>query len=193
MLRQGAASVVLAAAVALFGALMFSTTSEASVLEREHDSGTFTIDETICDHDFHIEGAYRELFFQKLRGAEPVPVFQDKFFSHEVLLDAEGNGLILDRNSLSKDVRLTRLSGGLYRFTDIAAGQVETWRTLSGRVVQRNVGLLKVSFLVDTQDDADPSNDEILEQTLLKDAGKHPAFYSSDEEFCAMVEEAMAG
>jgi hypothetical protein len=72
-------------------------------------------------------------------------------------------------------------------------GQAQTFSTLAGKVVERNVGQLKFSLLIDTMGDADPSNDEVIEETLLKDAGMHPEVYSTDEEFCAMIDEAMAG
>jgi hypothetical protein len=179
--------------VTLVGALLASAPAGASVIERVHYSGTFAHEESICGHDLYNEGTFHGLFMLKVHGDEPVPYFQNKYYVREVQTDAEGNGFIALSRGLAKNVRITHVSGTLYRFVTIDVGQVNVIMTLSGRVVDRNVGLLKFSFLIDTKGDADPSNDEILEETFLKDAGKHPQAHESDEEFCADIDEAIAG
>jgi hypothetical protein len=179
--------------VTLIGALLASAPAGASVIERVHYSGTFAHEESICGHELYNEGTFHGLFMLKVRGDEPVPYFQNKYYVREVQTDAEGNGFIVVSNGLAKDVRIRHVSGTLYRFVTIDVGQVNVIETLSGRVVDRNVGLLKSSFLIDTKGDADPSNDEVLEETFLKDAGKHPQAHESDEEFCADIDEAIAG
>ena len=177
----------------LFGMLLLATTARARDVERVDYSGTFSGEETTCGHDLHFEGAYHGHLLRKTRDSEPVAYYQNKFFVREVFRDAEGNGYIIEENNLSKDVRIRHVAGSLYRSTAILVGQAQTFSTLAGRVVERNVGQLRFSFLIDTMGDADPSNDEVIEETLLKDAGMHPEVYSTDEEFCAMIEEAMAG
>lgn len=179
--------------VTLVGALLASAPAGASVIERVHYSGTFAHEESICGHELYNEGTFHGLFLLKMRGDEPVPYFQNKYYVREVQTDTEGNGFIAVSNGLAKNVRITHVSGTLYRFVTIDVGQVFTIRTLEGRVVERNRGLLKSSFLVDTKGDANPDNDEVLEETFLKEAGKHPEVYSTDEEFCAVIEEAMQG
>jgi hypothetical protein len=182
-----------AALLALLGALLASASAGASVIERVHYSGTFAHEETICGHELHNEGTFSGLFMLKMRGNEPIPYGSDNYYVREVQTDIDGNGFITQSNGLFKDLRITHVRGTIYRFVAINVGQVETIRTLDGRVVERNRGLLKFSFLVDTKGDANPDNDEFIDESFLKDAGKHPAAYSTDEEFCAVIEEAMGG
>jgi hypothetical protein len=86
----------------LFGALLLATTAGATDVERIPYSGTFSGDETSCGHDLHFEGTYHGRLLLKMRDNEPVAYYQNKFFSHEVLRDAEGNGFIIEENHLSK-------------------------------------------------------------------------------------------
>ena len=85
--------------------------------------------------------------------------------------------------------------GTLYRYSAINAGQVFTIRTLGGEAVERDRGVFQITYLVDSLGDADPSNDVFLEDTLrlVRDAGKHPLVTETDAEFCAVIDEAVAG
>src|SRR5262245_62130984 len=94
---------------ALFGVLLVASTAGARDVERIPYSGTFSGDESSCGHDLHFEGAYHGRLLLKMRDNEPVAYYQNRFFSHEVLRDAEGNGFIIEENHLSKNVRITHV------------------------------------------------------------------------------------
>ena len=183
---------------AALGALLIcSATAGAQVIERERYSGTFSGDEESCGYDLHFEGTYSGLIMWKMRGNQltPTPYFFDNYEYREVLALEDGRGFIIQGNGTYKNISITHVRGTIYRFLSIDVGQVFTIRTLEGRVVERNRGLLKTTFLLDTRGDADPDNDVFIEGSFrfLKDAGKHPAAYSTDEEFCAVIDEAIRG
>ena len=109
--------------------------------------------------------------------------------------NADGDGFVVVINGMYKDLRITHVRGTIYRFVGIDVGQVYTVRTLDGKAVQRNRGLLKFTFLVDTKGDSNLNNDQFIPNSfrMLKDAGKHPDASATDEEFCAVIEEAIRG
>lgn len=92
-------------------------------------------------------------------------------------------------------VRARHARGTLYRFAGINAGQAFTIRTTEGTAVERNRGVLQITYLVDTLGDSDPGNDVYLEETtrLVKDAGRHRIVNQTDAEYCAVVQGAIEG
>jgi hypothetical protein len=184
----------LAALALIIGVLVMSLgPAGARVVEREHYSGTFSGKEESCGHAVHFEGTYSGLAMVKMRGTQPIPYFFNNFKVREVFTLADGRGYVLEQAVHYRDLRITHVRGTIYRFTSIEAGQVFNIETLDGRVVERNRGLLVHSFLVDTRGDSDPFNDVYLEESLVKDAGKHIDAYESDEEFCANIDAAIQG
>ena len=183
----------LATATALGALLLSSVTAGARVIERERYSGTFSGNEVSCGHHLHFEGTFSGLFMVKSRDDQPPSAF-DNYEVHEVFTEADGDGYIIDQNGLWNEVRVRHVRGTIYRYTAINVGQVFTIRTLKGRPIYRNRGLLEFTFLVDTKGDSNIHNDEVLENSFrfVRDAGKHPET-STDEEFCAVIEEAIRG
>lgn len=70
-----------------------------------------------------------------------------------------------------------------------------TIRTLDGKAVYRNRGLLEITFLMDTLGDSDYHNDVFIEDSLrlVREAGQHPIVTDTDEEFCAAIDQAIRG
>lgn len=191
--RKGGWRLATAAGLGLL--LLSSGAAQAQVIERLHYSGAFSGEEQSCGYDLHFEGTYSGLFMWKMRGNEPTPYVFNNYESHEVLTLEDGRGFVIETNGNYKDLRITHVRGTIYRFIWIDSGQVFTIQTLDGRVVERNRGLLKATYLVDTKGDSDPGNDVFIEGSdrLLKDAGVHPELYTTDEEFCAFIDEAIRG
>jgi hypothetical protein len=191
MQRYGAISIVVGSAAAIL--LAMAMPAHARVLERQRYSSTFTGREVICGHRFHIDGSVHGVTMLKASHGDPARLF-DNYDIHEVFSGEDG-GYILDQSGLYSDVRVRLARGTLYRYTAINAGQVYTIRTSDGKAVYRNRGLFGITFLVDTQGDSDLGNDVFLEDTLrlVRDAGKHPLVTATDEEFCAVVDQAIRG
>ncbi len=169
--------------------------AEARVLDRQRYSGTFEVDEMNCGRHQHIEGTVRGVTMLKAsQGDLPLRLF-DNYDIHEVFTEDDGDGYIIDQSGLYSDVRVRHAGGTLYRYTAINVGQVFTIRTLDGKAVQRDRGLLEITYLMDTQGDSDPSNDVFLEDSLrlVRSAGKHPYATQTDAEYCAVIEQAIQG
>jgi len=178
-------------------AIVWSTNvaAEARVLDRQLYSGTFEADEMNCGRHQHIEGTFRGVTMLKAsQGNLPLRLF-DNYDIHEVFTEDDGDGYIIDQSGLYNDVRVRHARGTLYRYTAINVGQVFTIRTLDGKAVQRDRGLLEITFLMDTRGDSDPTNDVFLEDSLqlVKEAGKHPYATQTDAEYCAVIEQALQG
>ena len=191
--RSRFAVVVAGIIVAVF--LTSAFPAEARVLERQRYSGSFSVDEVNCGRRQHIEGTFTGVSMLKAPRADLPPRLLDNYDIHEVFTEAGGDGYIIDQTGLYSDLQVRHVRGSLYRYTAINAGQVFTIRTLGGKAVYRNRGLLKFTFLVDTLGDSDYGNDVFLEDTLrlLRVAGKHPILTASDEEYCAVIDEAIRG
>jgi hypothetical protein len=183
-----------AIALALMLASLATTAAGARVIERERYSGTFSGDEVSCGRHLHFEGTFSGVFMLKSRGDQAVSAF-DNYEVHEVLTEADGDGFIIEQTGLYNEVRVRHVRGTIYRYTAINVGQVFTIATLDGKAVYRNRGLLEFTFLVNTKGDSNIHNDVFLEDSFrfVRDAGKHPELTSTDEEFCAVVEEAIRG
>jgi hypothetical protein len=179
-----------------FGAmllLMPATGAAGRVIERDHYSGTESGEERVCGRRFHFELSFSGLFMLKTRDKEPTPYLFNNYRFRDVHTDDQGDGFIIQANGLFKDLRITHVRGTIYRFVSIEAGQPFSIRALDGTVVLRDRGLLKTTLLVDTKGDANLDNDKFIDGSfrVLLDAGRHPGFYLSEEEFCAAVNEAM--
>jgi hypothetical protein len=169
--------------------------ASAQIIQRERYSGTFDGDEVSCGRHVEYQGAFHGVFMLKMRGNRPTPYYFDNYFVHEVFTTADGGGYIIDSDGNYKDLRINHVRGTIYRFIVKDAGQVFTIRTLDGKAIERNRGLLVHTFLMDTKGDSDLSNDVLFEDTyrLVRSAGPHPELTSTDEEFCAAIDAAIAG
>ena len=169
--------------------------AHAQVLQREHYAATFEGHERTCGRRLHVETTMSGIRMTRSSHGGLPPKSYDHYDIHEVLTDAAGEGYIIDLAGLSNDVRVRFVGGSLYRYTANDAGQVFTIRTLDGRAVERNSGLLRFTYLLDTLGDSDPGNDVFLGDTvqLVKIAGTQPLQTQSEAEFCAAVDQAVQG
>jgi ethanolamine utilization protein EutP (predicted NTPase) len=187
-------SAVLLAAMFIVGSL--ASHAEAAPIERERYAGTETGTEFTCGVTYEFEVTFSGLFMLKDgRAGDPTPYLFDNYQYRDVHHDADGRGWILEGRGLYKDLQITHVEGTVYQFVAIEPGQPFSIRTLDGRAVLRDRGVLKTTFMVDTKGDFDLSNDEFIESSfeVLLDAGAHPGFYLAEEEFCAAVEAAVQG
>jgi len=169
--------------------------AEAKVIDRQRYSFTDVSHERTCGRDLTVETTTSHFSMTKSsHGGLPSRSY-DHYDIHEVLTDAAGEGYIIDLSGLYNEVRVRYVRGSLYRYTAKSVGQVFTIRTLDGKAVEHNSGLLEITFLLDTQGDSDPGNDVYLEDTirLVKIAGTQPLQTETDAEFCAAIQKAVDG
>ena len=99
---------------------------------------------------------------------------------------ANGKTMTFEGHSLINEVRATHVSGNVYEFTTVEAGQPFVVRDGAGNVVLRDRGVLRHRVLFDTQGDGMPGG-VTLDDQIVAISGPHPGFDQTEEQFCAMV------
>lgn len=190
MIRR-VASVLTAATAAL--ALAGSVT--AAPLEREHysfeDSGTFT--DTDCGDPITIDwtGTFSGVFMLMDRrpGGPTPPYLFDNYSGVETFTNvANDMTATVKHQALYRDVRIELVEGTIYQFTAFDAGRPQVATGPNGERLVVDRGRLQFTFLVDTQGDADLSNDVFLgDVSEPVVAGPHPVFVG-DVDFCDLLD-----
>ncbi len=160
--------------------------AQGAPLERENYSGVDSFDFDDCGLLVHEEVSFSGLFMLKAPTKPGAPPrYFDNYEVHEVLT-ANGRTMTVDHNGLYKDLHATLVSGTTYRFVAQESGQPFVARDDTGAVLFHDRGVLKTTFLVDTQGDNDLDNDVFVDGSfeLLADHGSHPAFYV---DFCEVI------
>jgi hypothetical protein len=98
---------------------------------------------------------------------------------------ANGRFLTIWGNGSLRDVSATHVSGSIFQFTTIESGLPFNLSDASGRVLLRDRGAIRQTYLFDTEGDHTPGGIflDLLEERM---SGPHPSLVSEDE-FCATV------
>jgi hypothetical protein len=164
----------------------------AGPLVREHRTGGDSYSEELCGEEWTVESSFEAVFMLKSgRHGDPTPFFFNLERYANVYTDPADatRGFVISGHSLFKDLRITRLSGTVYRFDSIQVGQPMVISSLNGKVVARDRGRLAMSFLVDTHGSSNPEDYELLDIGPTSVSGPHPIA----ESMCAFVVEALDG
>lgn len=160
----------------------------AQPLEQERYEGTnsFTVDD--CGFPIEAVTTFSGLFILKQgRAGDPTPYVLDRFDVSTVYTNpVTGARFTISGNGLYKDMRLSQVSGTIYRLDAMEVGRPFQVRDSAGRLVIADHGRLLFTGLLDTKGDADLGNDEFLDGTfqVLADNGAHPGFYT---DACALA------
>jgi len=169
--------------------LAWALPAEAQVIDRERFEFSFSEDTELCGIAVHQE--------TEVSGREHIRVGKGKtasaFFAHvnysytDVFTNpANGRFLVIEGHAVFQETKATRVEGTIFRFTSVEAGQPAVLRDMSGRVVLRDRGVIRVTILFDTLGDATPGG-EVLELISERLSGPHPGF--DEDVFCAAVED----
>jgi hypothetical protein len=161
------------------------------VIDHEHFSFTDSFQDVICGvsvrHDVLVSGvAHLRVGKGDLASAF---LSIDKHRVVETLTnEANGNIVRIEHNEVRHDVQATHVSGSIFMFTTIFAGQPILIRDMTGQVVSRDRGVIRQTYLFDTLGDDTPGGLE-LEQLGLLVSGPHPLLPGvfDEEAFCAIV------
>ena len=195
VIRRGLVALIVPAAATAALVSSACLPAQAGVVDRQRYSFTDTVHERTCGRDLTVVTTTTGTLTTRSSPGDAPLRQHDNYNIHEVLTTADGEGYDIDQAGLYHEVRVRLVRGTLYRYTAHNVGQVFTIRTLDGTAVERNRGLFEITFLMDTKGDSDPGNDVFLEDSLrlVRDAGKHPLVTQTDAEFCAVIDEAVAG
>jgi hypothetical protein len=98
-----------------------------------------------------------------------------------------GKWFVIRGNGLFNEVRATLVSGTIYKFVAVEAGQPMVLEDSAGNVIVRDRGAIQHSFLFDTLGDGEPGG-EIIEEFPASVHGPHPGF-AEDFPFCEIAAE----
>jgi hypothetical protein len=168
-------------------------TAGAEPLERERysfqESDTFT--DTQCGAPITVDYAaeFSGLFMLKQgRAGDPTPYFFDNYLGVETFTNvANGETFTLIHQGLFKDQRIELVEGTVYRITAIETGRPVTGIAPDGTKINLDRGRIRYTFFVDTQGDADATNDVFLGEEEPDVAGPHPVFIG-DADFCDLLD-----
>jgi hypothetical protein len=177
--------VALATAALAFGAVP----AGAQIVERERFVNTWG-PETYEDCGFEIEVEGRETGHARIRkgkGKTASAFFAHVRFSYrETHTNTEtGEWFVVRGHGVFNEVKATRVSGTVFRFVAIEAGQPFVIEDSTGRVVLRDRGVIRYSILFDTLGDDEPGG-ELIEEFEPEVRGPHPAF-NEEADFCAIA------
>jgi hypothetical protein len=160
----------------------------AKPLVHENYSGTdeFFFDE--CGFPIDAVGTFSGLFIlTDGRGGDPTPYVLNNYEGRTVYTNSDtGAWFTISGNGLYKDMHLTQIAGTVFRIDAMEVGRPFRVQGSDGNQIMVDRGRLLYAALLDTQGDADLSNDVFLEGTfeVLADNGAHPGFYT---DFCNLA------
>ena len=173
--------------LATMGILAFwGGTAAATVIGQEHYSGTdsFSFD----DCGFTLDGEstfYGQAHLRVDKGGE---AFLDKnnFWFRDVLTNPDtGKWFVVRGHSLFHEIKATHVSGNIYEFVAVEAGQPFVIEDAARNVIIRDRGVIRHTALWDTLGDGKPGA-EFIEETHTVVHGPHPGF-ADDFPFCEIA------
>lgn len=182
-LRWVAAALATAAALALgVGQAL------AVVVGQEHYSGTDTFSFNDCGFWLDGESTFHgQILFRQDKGGQAFLV-KDTSFYRDVLTNRDtGEWFAIEGHALFHEVKATQVSGNVYEFVAVEAGQPFSIVDSSGNVIVRDRGMIRHTTLFDTLGDGQPGG-VFIEETNTVVHGPHPGF-ADDFPFCEIAAE----
>ena len=103
--------------------------------------------------------------------------------------EANGNFVLIEQNGgVIHDVKGSLVEGSIFEATTIISGQSFRIRDMTGRIVSRDRGVIRETYLFDTLGDHTPGG-LFLETLSVQVSGPHPVFpfFFDEDAFCAIV------
>lgn len=172
----------------LIAMLAFGRPAAATVIDQEHYSGTdsFSFDDCGFTLDVQIE-FYGQRLFRVEAGGQAF-LIKDKFWYREVLTNPDtGKWFVIRGNTLFHEIQGTQVSGTVYEFVAVEAGQPFVIEDAAGNVIVRDRGVIRHTTLFDTLGDSMPGG-IFIEETESVVHGPHPGF-ADDFPFCEIAAE----
>ncbi len=177
---------VLATVVAL---VAMAVPAQATVQDHVHYSQAFSDDFTACGFSIHVDGvASGNARIRVGKGDLDTAYFALDNYEFRAKVSNTANGRFFTEwgNGIIRDVSATHVSRSIFRFTTVESGRTYNLSDASGRVLLRDRGSIRDTYLFDTEGDHTPGGIflDLIEQRV---SGPHPRFFMSEEEFCAFV------
>ncbi len=173
-----------AIAVLAFGAVPAAGT----VIESGFYSGTDSYSFDDCGFTLNGESEFSGHFVLRADKDGEAFYIKDNFSHRDVLTNPDtGLWFVIRGNGLFSEITATQVSGNIYEFVAIEAGQPFVIEDSAGNVIVRDRGVIRTTALFDTLGDGVPGA-EFIEETHLSVHGPHPGF-ADDFPFCEIAAE----
>jgi len=167
------------------------TPARATVVDRGTFSGSeLGVADNICGIDVIRDSTFSGSFRDRVDKASGGQAFFERFngqFRDVFTNPLNGKSMSIEGKEVSNELSATQVSGNVYAFITIEAGQPFVVRDGDGNVVLRDRGVVRRRVLFDTLGDSKPGG-ILLDEEILSVSGPHPGFDQTEAEFCAMVE-----
>ena len=160
----------------------------ATVIGQEHYSGTDSFSFDDCGFTLEVQSEFYGQALLRVDQTGQAFLVKDKFWYRDVMTNPEtGKWFVVQGNGLFHDIKATQISGTVYEFEAIEAGQPFAILDSAGNVVVRDRGVIRHTYLFDTLGDSMPGG-EFIEETGTVVHGPHPGF-AEDFPFCEIAAE----
>jgi hypothetical protein len=172
--------------LAVMAVLAFGGPAAATVIGQEHYSGTDSFSFDDCGFTLEVESEFQgHVLFRVDRAGEAFLV-KDTFSFRDVVTNPDtGKWFVVRGNALFHEIKATQVSGTIYEFVAVEAGQPFILEDSTGNVLVRDRGVIRHTALFDTLGDGQPGA-EFLEETDTVVHGPHPGF-AEDFPFCEIA------
>jgi hypothetical protein len=172
--------------------------AQATVIDHDHYSFSESFPDVICGvsvrHDFVVSGVAH---VRVGKGELDTLFFGiDNYQATDTLTnEANGNFVLIEHNAVGHDIKGTHVEGSIFEATTIVSGQPIRIRDMTGRIVSRDRGVIRETYLFDTLGDHTPGG-LFLETLSVQLSGQHPLFpfpFFDEDAFCAIVRPLLLG
>ena len=186
--RKGSATLKRTAVLlmAFAAVLLGAATASATVIEQQHYSGTDSFSFDDCGFTLEGQSEFHSQYLLRVDQTGQAFLEHNKFWFREVITNPEtGKWFVVSGNGLFHQIEATQVSGTIYEYVAIEAGQPFTIEDSAGKVIVRDRGVIRSTILFDTLGDSTPGGIFLGEtDTMLH--GPHPGF-ADDFSFCEIA------
>jgi hypothetical protein len=160
----------------------------ATVIEQAHYSGTDSFSFDDCGFTLEVESTfYGQALLRVDKGGEAFFV-KDTYWYRDVLTNPDTGKWFVNRgHGVFHEIKATQVSGTIYEFVAVDAGQPFVLEDANGNVIVRDRGMIRHTALFDPLGDGAPGA-EFIEETSAIVHGPHPGF-ADDFPFCEIAAE----
>ena len=174
------------AAAAAVVTLVGASAAPATVVDAGHYSDSYSFEYADCGYLVEVEGTSSGHFRVRAGKGKTASAFyvNDNYSYTETHTNAAtGEFVTVTGNAVFNEVKATRVSGNVFQFDAIEAGQPFRVYDSAGRLVARDRGVIRHHALFDTGGD-DVIGAELVEELEPEVHGPHPGF----EDFCGVMD-----
>jgi hypothetical protein len=163
--------------------------AQATMIEVQHYSFAESTEDVICGITVRNDFSGSGVFHLRVGKGDLDTLFfvLDKYNTVSTLTnEANGNFVRIEHNGGPHDIKGTLVEASIFKAVTTEAGQLIRIRDMTGRIVALERGVIRQTYLFDTQGDHTPGG-VFIEQIDVRVKGPHPLILDFDNTFCGIV------